>query len=348
MRAQRDPRGFTLIELLVVISIIAVLIALLLPAVQAAREAARRAQCTNNLKQLALACQNYHEVYNQFPCNLYLHPCYATATYYWNNSSWIVFLLPSMDNQPLYNSVNFNVMWGTYQICNWANGLSLANMTVRQTVINTLLCPTDPSPHTSTNHSDEVWGQLAAGTSYVGNVGDNCLGCGPAQGVRSLCASTGYYCRGISLGDPANPYTYPIQPSTGTGIFWREDWGVSIPQITDGTSNTILAGENLMMVSLWNEWVEANASVGSTALPVNYIGPGLAISQSLGSIVVATGASDITDWVHWYSFRSLHPGGANFAFCDGSVHFIKQSVNFLTYQALSTRGLGEIVSSDSY
>ena len=96
----RRVRGFTLIELLVVIAIIAVLIALLLPAVQAAREAARRAQCVNNLKQLAIACHNYHSTTNSFPANLYLHPNYSTATYNWNNSSWLVFLLPYMEQQP--------------------------------------------------------------------------------------------------------------------------------------------------------------------------------------------------------------------------------------------------------
>jgi prepilin-type N-terminal cleavage/methylation domain-containing protein/prepilin-type processing-associated H-X9-DG protein len=345
----RIRHGFTLIELLVVIAIIAVLIALLLPAVQSAREAARRAQCVNNMKQLGLACHNYHQTYNTFPANLYLHPCYATNTYYWNNSSWIVFLLPSMEQQPLYNSINFSFMWGTYQICNWGQGLGLPNSTARQTVINSLLCPTDPSPPTDLNNSDEVWSQLAAGTSYVGNVGDNCLGCGNANaGQQIFCASVGYNCRGSQLGDPQNPTTFPIQPSTGTGIFWRQDWGVPIQQITDGTSNTFLAGEQIQMVMLWNEWCEANATVGSTALPLNYIGPGLAIQQGLGSVVIATGASDVGDWPHWYSFRSMHPGGGNFAFCDGSVKFIKSSINMPTYQALSTRGLGEIVSSDSY
>jgi prepilin-type N-terminal cleavage/methylation domain-containing protein len=113
-------RGFTLIELLVVIAIIAVLIALLLPAVQAAREAARRAQCVNNMKQLGLACHNYNSTNNTFPSNLYLHPYYSTATYNWNNSSWIVFLLPHMEQQPLYNAVNFSIMWGTNKIGNWS------------------------------------------------------------------------------------------------------------------------------------------------------------------------------------------------------------------------------------
>ena len=109
-------RGFTVIELLVVIAIIAVLIALLLPAVQATREAARRAWCVNNLKQLALACHNDNDIMNSFPANLYLHPSYSTATYSWNNSSRLVFILPQMEQQPLYNAVNFNVMRGVNAI----------------------------------------------------------------------------------------------------------------------------------------------------------------------------------------------------------------------------------------
>jgi prepilin-type N-terminal cleavage/methylation domain-containing protein/prepilin-type processing-associated H-X9-DG protein len=345
----RERRGFTLIELLVVIAIIAVLIALLLPAVQAAREAARRAQCVNNLKQLALAAHNYHQIANQFPSNLYLHPCYASNTYYWNNSSWIVFLLPVMEQQPLYNAINFSFMWGTYQICNWGQGLGQQNSTVRMTVINSLLCPSDPSPPVDMVNSDEVIGQSAAGTSYVGNGGDFCLACNAAAGVQTFCASQGYYCRGVQLGDPSS-ITIPPSASTGDGIFWRQDWGVGIPAITDGTSNTFLAGEQIMSCTQWNEWCEANATVASTAVPLNYVAPGVALRPggSPGSIVVATGASDVGSWTHWYSFRSLHPGGGNFAMCDGSVKFIKSTTAMPIYQALSTRNLGEVISSDSY
>jgi prepilin-type processing-associated H-X9-DG protein len=254
-----------------------------------------------------------------------------------------------MEQQPLYNSINFSFMWGTYQICNWAQGLGLANVTFRQTVINGLLCPSDPSPSTDMVNSDEIIGQLAAGTSYVGSVGDNCLACGANAGQQIFCASQGYYCRGTQLGDPQTT-TLPVQASSGTGIFWREDWGVSIAQITDGTSNTFLAGEQIKGVTQWNEWVEANATVGSTAIPLNYLAPGEAISGGLS--VYTTGAnagqSASGDWPSWYSFRSMHPGGGNFALCDGSVKFIKTSTNMPIYQALSTRAIGEIVSSDAY
>jgi len=341
-------RGFTLIELLVVIAIIAVLIALLLPAVQAAREAARRAQCVNNMKQLGLACHNYADIMNILPANLYLHPNYASASYYWNNSSWLVMTLPQMEQQPLYNAVNFSIMWGPGAQGNWtARMVGQQNSTVRVSVINSLICPSDSSPATDTTNADEIGSQPAAGTSYVGNVGDNCLGCSPGEGVVALCAAQGYRCRGQSLGDPTtNTAGIPGSP-TGSGIFWRECPGVTLASITDGTSNTFFAGEQIMRVTNWNAWVEANQCVGSTAVPLNYVAPKFAITGS-GSVDLTTGKTDVGSWQHWYSFRSQHPGGGNFLMGDGSVKFIKTSINFSTYQALSTRGGGEVVSSDAY
>jgi prepilin-type N-terminal cleavage/methylation domain-containing protein/prepilin-type processing-associated H-X9-DG protein len=345
----RPRRGFTLIELLVVIAIIAVLIALLLPAVQAAREAARRAQCVNNLKQLGLAAHNYHQINNSFPANLYLHPAYASATYSWNNSSWIVFLLPQMEQSALYNAVNFNIMWGPNALGNWsATYLGQQNSTVRVTVINSLICPSDPSPAVDTKNADEIGSQPAAGTSYVGNVGDNCLACGFfTPGAVTFCAAQGYNCRGNQLGDSAtNTVGVPGQTS-GSGIFWRQDNGVPIQQITDGTSNTFFAGEQIMGVTNWNAWVEANQSVGSTAIPLNYIAPGRAIVGG-NSIVIATGASDAGNWPAWYSFRSMHSGGGNFLMCDGSVRFIKSSISMPVYQGLSTRAYGEVIDANSF
>jgi len=344
----RVGRGFTLIELLVVIAIIAMLIALLLPAVQAAREAARRSQCVNNMKQLGLGCLNYESIMNTLPANLYLHPNYSTAAYNWNNSSFLVMTLPQMEQQALYNAVNFSIMWGQNVLGNWSpRVLGQQNSTVRVTVINSLLCPSDPSPPTDMFNADEIsTNNLAAGTSYVGNVGDNCLFCTPAAGVVQFCAAAGYNCRGVQLGDPSTT-AIPPPPATGSGIFWRECSGVPLNQITDGTTNTFMIGEQIMKVTDWNAWVEANQCVGSTAQPLNYLFPGVAIAGN-GSIVKAGGASDQGNWQHWYTFRSMHPGGGNFGTCDGSVKFIKNSINMNTYQALSTRAMNEVISSDAY
>ncbi len=343
-------RGFTLIELLVVIAIIAVLIALLLPAVQSAREAARRAQCVNNLKQLGLAVHNYSDAMGSFPANLYLHPNYARADYNWNNASWLVMMLPQMEQQSLYNAVNFAIMWGPNPLGSWnAAYLGQQNSTVRETIVNTLVCPSDSSPPIDNFNADEIGtNNRAAGTSYVGNVGDNCLACNTPNSAPTVmfCPDQGYNCRGAQLGDPAT-LTFPASPGTGSGIFWRQCDGVKLSQITDGTSNTFLAGEQLMRVTLWNAWVHANQSVGSTAIPLNYLAPGLAISGS-GSVNVSDGSSAQSNWPAWYSFRSQHPGGANFAMCDGSVKFIKNSISMPVYQGLSTRNSAEVISSDAY
>jgi len=325
---KRLPGGFTLIELLVVIAIIAVLIALLLPAVQSAREAARRAQCVNNLKQLGIACHNYHDVMGSFPTGLYLHPAYSTGPA-WNNSSWLVLMLPQLEQQPLYNAVNFSVMWGTNPLFNWAQiYYGEQNSTVRTTVISSFGCPTDPSKRVDNTNADEIWDAPAAGTSYVGNIGDNCLACAPAQGTVTFCAAVGYNCRGPQLADK-DPNT---NSGGGSGIFWRYGSNVSIPMVTDGTSNTFMAGEQIMGITRWNAWAHANQSVGTTAMPLNY----------------KLNPPNVDDWVYQYTFRSQHPGGANFLFCDGSVKFIKQTINFATYQQVSTRDLGEIVGSDAY
>jgi prepilin-type N-terminal cleavage/methylation domain-containing protein/prepilin-type processing-associated H-X9-DG protein len=322
-------RGFTLIELLVVIAIIAVLIALLLPAVQAARESARRGQCVNNLKQLGLAMNNYHDVMGSYPSELYLHPAYSTGPA-WNNAGWLLLMTPQMEQQPLYNATNFSVMWGVHPLSNWsAVYYGEQNSTVRLTVITSLGCPSDTSPRIDRTNADEIWDDPAAGTSYVGNVGDNCLACGPAANVViNPCPSTGYRCRGPLLADGG-----------GSGIFWRYGSDVAIRDVTDGTSNTFAAGEQIMAVTRWNCWVHANQSVGTTSQPLNYKW----INRSINPPY-----PDVNDWPHQYTFRSMHPGGANFLMCDGSVRFIKQTIAFPTYQALSTRGQGEVISSDAY
>ena len=343
----RSRRGFTLIELLVVIAIIGVLIALLLPAVQAAREAARRAQCTNNLKQLALAAHNYHDQVGKFPTGMYLHPVFGPPGLAWNNSGWLVLMLPQFEQQTIYNAVNFSIMWGTNKGGGWRwSGVYMGeqNSTVRLTVINSLICPSDTSPNIDTTNADEINNDPAAGTSYVGNVGDNCLACAgglgdPRNGHVIICAAQGNRtCRLPQLGhDRLSSAQLNNGTTSGSGIFWAWGSNVGVNMITDGTSNTFMAGEQIRKVTRWNSWVHANQSVGSTAVPLNY------------KYVGSNGIYPVTgNWTWQYSFRSQHPGGANFAFCDGSVKFIKNSINFYIYQGLSTRAQNELISADSY
>jgi prepilin-type processing-associated H-X9-DG protein len=149
------------------------------------------------------------------------------------------------------------------------------------------------------------------GTCYKGNLGDNTTG--PFPGSSSTYGD-------LSGGQP-----------TATGIFWRAQMVVPIAAVTDGTNNTMLAGEALPNTCNWNAWSESNSSVATTSIPMN---------QKV--------KLDRTQAPYCYGFRSQHPGGMNAAFCDGSVRFLKNSINQNVYRAISTRARGEVISSDAY
>jgi prepilin-type processing-associated H-X9-DG protein len=299
----------------VVIAIIAVLIALLLPAVQSAREAARRAQCTNNMKQLGLACHNYIDVNSSFPSQIAGYNYSGSCQWFLNSdyrTSWIVEILPEMDQTPLFNSYNFTGDRAEY---------SWNNTTVIGLQLNAVMCPSYPGPMVQQGQSD--WNSYAgtetaglatwiiAGTCYKGNLGDN---------------STAIWPGSINvLGDCSG------NMPTATGIFWRAQMLVTPQMITDGLSNTMLTGEAMPNMCWWNAWSESNSSVATTSIPMN---------QMVNL--------DKTNWQYCYGFRSQHPGGMNAGFADGSVRFLKLSINQNIYRAISTRALGEVVSSDAY
>jgi prepilin-type N-terminal cleavage/methylation domain-containing protein/prepilin-type processing-associated H-X9-DG protein len=311
MNDRRGRRGFTLIELLVVIAIIAVLIALLLPAVQAAREAARRAQCVNNMKQLGLGCFNYESGNQCFPSQIGGLPTWFVNSDY--RMSWIVQILPQLEQTNIFNAYNYNGVRSEY---------SPANQTVIGTTLSVVICPSYAGPILQQGQSD--WNSYAgtetaamatwniAGTCYKGNLGDNTTG--PYAGSNN------------AYGDLNG--TTP----TATGIFWRGQMLVTIAAITDGTSNTMLAGEALPNTSLWNAWSESNSSVATTSIPINQ-----------NANLDKTNAS-----YAFGSFRSQHPGGMNAAFCDGSVKFLKTTINQNTFRAVGTRAMGEVIGSDAY
>jgi prepilin-type N-terminal cleavage/methylation domain-containing protein/prepilin-type processing-associated H-X9-DG protein len=326
-------RAFTLIELLVVIAIIAVLIALLLPAVQSAREAARRAQCVNNLKQLGIAAHNYHDQMGVFPSGQWLHPTPTLAVFSGNNASWLVLMLPQLEQQPVYNAINFSFMWGSGTQLGYAGRyyIGQANATVRTTIVRTFICPSDPSPDIHASGANDLLAtDLVAGTSYLGSMGMNCLACSAAasqNGAIINCAGQrGFRCVLPQLGDDVS-----TNSPGGNGLIFRVGRNMNVRDVTDGTSNTFLAGEQIRAACDHNAWVHANRSTGVTAIPLNW-------RQD----------PPTRSWVWTYSFRSQHPGGANFAFADGSVRFIKNTINFNVYQGLSSRGLGEVISADAY
>jgi prepilin-type N-terminal cleavage/methylation domain-containing protein/prepilin-type processing-associated H-X9-DG protein len=342
-----QSRAFTLIELLVVIAIIGVLIALLLPAVQSAREAARRTQCTNNLKQIGVALHNYHDAMNAFPPGYVsavnpavTDPCDQDAEN--SNGSvdlgpgwaWGSMILSQMDQGPLFNAINFNL-----------SVAYAANNTCSVTIVNSYLCPSDPAdsdtvpvladppdPNDPGAYSGANIVDTVARGNYVGmwGLGEICGGSSP-QNIPNVG----------SIGQPA-------------GIFYRNS-RTTMASIRDGSSSTIAIGErshNLSYVT-WtarsiNGWLgKTSGFQGGTDLfnP----SPEECWTQVLGPAGLEDGNRTINDpEAHVEDYWSMHPGGANFLFADGSVHFLKSSINPAPWRALATRAYGEVISADSY
>jgi prepilin-type N-terminal cleavage/methylation domain-containing protein/prepilin-type processing-associated H-X9-DG protein len=341
-------RAFTLIELLVVIAIIAVLISLLLPAVQSAREAARRAQCTNNLKQIGLALHNYHQALDIFPPG-YVSTIDMTVLDACNQDqenqhgvdlgtgwAWGSMILPFLEQQPLYNSINFNLSVAFHQ-----------NDTCSLTALTVYLCPSDVGPSVvpvfedppdpaqpGTYNASHIVDTLSRG-NYVG-----------MWGLGEICAQSG------ANDSPDNNGARPR--GQHAGIFYRNS-ATKIAAITDGTSNTIMVGErshNLSYVT-WvarsiDGWLGKTSPIEGGTDQFNP-SPEECWTQVMGPCGVEDGLRTINNpEAHVEDYWSRHPGGANMLFADGSVHFLKSSINPIPWRALATRAYGEVISADAY
>ncbi|MFO0953393.1 MAG: DUF1559 domain-containing protein [Isosphaeraceae bacterium] len=340
-------RGFTLIELLVVIAIIAVLIALLLPAVQSAREAARRAQCVNNLKQIGLAMHNYHDIAGSFPPASLVNRLTAPTAGGWGGAwwPWAAFILPQMEQGPLYNAINFSV--GTAGTSINGSNFAPANTTIGLTIVSSYLCPSDDSNKIFTDRRWTTISNLtgpvnAAATNYVVSVGDPRTG-NPAFDQWSSAPSNAYWsCDG-----------------TFQGMFGDCSSGqtTNLASVTDGSSNTFLVGENSPNFNGQSCWVCGHGAWAGTHVPMNWLtklkdnekdptdGTVCSISY-LGNITQAKFC--YRNQFYIWGFKSWHPGGVNMAMADGSVKFMKQTVHPRVYNALGTRNRGEVVSADAY
>jgi prepilin-type N-terminal cleavage/methylation domain-containing protein/prepilin-type processing-associated H-X9-DG protein len=354
-------RAFTLIELLVVIAIIGVLIALLLPAVQSAREAARRSQCTNNLKQIMLAMANYESANGSFPTGAIYYPGPASAAqaagcggYYGArmHTAWSL-ILPQMEQPAVFNAINFQLGFGLTAA--WIGGAApgYANSTAFRTIINSYLCPSD-TPGVPTTY--------ASGNSYSPSSYALCSGALDIWRWWWGCCTT------------CSP-DIEIKPDGAFGKIHT----FKIADFQDGTSNTIFVGENSRfindpeIINFWNRsawFASATVNGNATTRPqgMKTTGPrlnaGLAVPEP-GGTLGNTGWVD--GWLYLpdqrnagqFGFVSQHPGGANFAFGDGSVRFVKNSIDMGTldpsvprnhgvYRSLSTRAGGETISADQY
>ncbi len=359
--AQR--RAFTLIELLVVIAIIAVLIALLLPAVQAAREAARRMQCVNNLKQIGLALHNYHNVNDCFPPGAY-QAYNATTKAYINNGDWSAAarLLPTLEQQALYNAANFSIACYNDSIGD------VVNSTVTATRVKGFLCPSDSPPdfallgagYTAPAPGNSYFASLGSTLEFAGNqTGGPPNGVfqynqnGGAIGINRITDGTSYT---IAFGEwkIGSGNTAAITPASD--IVFLGSFPPGVTRNTPQTSMPAGAGP-------FEQWIGQCASAIKT---VNRQGKTVALGQSwavglmsftLGTTLLppnspypncSTNGANTVESPGMMNLRSYHSGGANVVLCDGSVKFIKDGISMPTIWALGSRAQGEIVSTDAY
>jgi len=322
-------RGFTLIELLVVIAIIAILIALLLPAVQQVREAARRTQCRNNLHQLGLALHNYHDSHARFPL--------TTTTRYTPQTShgFQVRLLPLLDQSAIYNELNLD-----------KSQIYAPNRILAKQQIPVFFCPSDrderdpyPGPF-----YDDPSGTFVAQWPTINYIGLMGSGRNGAQVVLET---------GPSLSIP-----WPQCGNYDTDGLFVPFRSRTVPQITDGTSNTMAMGEHTYQKRSWLKGAYHQGSVTAQVCvyctknlryPLNSK-PKKTVDPLQPSVIIGWYAGD-PDWsltprttmFNDIWFGSRHPGGALFLMADGAVRFVNNSIDFTLYQNLASIAGGEIL-----
>jgi prepilin-type N-terminal cleavage/methylation domain-containing protein len=356
-------RGFTLVELLVVIAIIGVLVALLLPAVQSAREAARRTQCSNNIKQVAMACHNFHDSFGTVPNIVSYKPTGGGGTTGGFGAGWgfLPFLLPYVEQKPLFDTINFS-----------SNVCCVSQRQVINANIPAFTCPSDPLgkdflndrglPATSCNDgsgtvvgpgtlkgSNQSVGTLARTrpSSYLGSFGDGFV-LADTIGYTVGASGRNYGCGGCSESSSSTK-AGPNCPTPGVGWGGGPDhrgiWDyrnsrppIRFANITDGLSNTVMIGHTSSLAAGYDMvWFTNTGSTIGTSLPVNF---NIAPSVQQGYFYCPGCNLTGTPW-RGRGIQSHHPGGAVVAMSDGSVTFISQNINQLTFNAMGSREGGE-------
>lgn len=306
--------GFSLIELLVSTAVIAILMALLLPAVQQAREAARRMQCRSNLKQIGIAVHSYHDTFRTLPINSGNDIVVGQRPWqpgHHRKGTCLVGLLPYLDQAPLYQRLDFRT-----DVVAQINASDLASQR-----LSIFLCPSDTGGGTGN-----------APTNYVPSIGAQV-----ALSQGGVCDA--WFLRSNPFGHADVPHAGTLDRSRVSGPFTRHSSSCRLAEITDGTSNTIAFGEvrtecNRKIAE--HGWFDPQSMFFLTSVPINFD------SCTHENAAVATCRSwEVYDAA--FGFKSRHHGGAQFLLGDGSVQFLSENVDYLTYQRLGDRRDGQAI-----
>jgi prepilin-type N-terminal cleavage/methylation domain-containing protein/prepilin-type processing-associated H-X9-DG protein len=344
-------RGFTLIELLVVIAIIAVLIALLLPAVQSAREAARRAQCINNMKQMGLAMHNYHTAVGTFPMgNTIAEYSYSGMTPQgqttWGTFSAHALLLPYLEQTPVYNACNFswNVWYGT------GNNI---NSTVWAMKVSSFLCPSDAKA--GMDHINSYYGSYGTGTNPWSSNTNGIFApentSYPISSVTDGTSNTISHVEGLvgCFNNLTIPWRQYISGVLGTVpcCLLLYDARTNLPAVMavgQKCQQLIQSGQAGANNDRGLRWQTGSPGLSLTNIIVTPNSSQFQFSGCRWDCAATCGV----DFGHLHVPSSLHPGGVNVLFADGSVRFVKSSISQVTWMSLGSKDGGEVVSSDSF
>ncbi|VTS06362.1 DUF1559 domain-containing protein [Tuwongella immobilis] len=337
-------RAFTLIELLVVIAIIAILIGLLLPAVQKVREAAARMTCQNHMKQLGLACHNYHDSTGKLPAAVLMNASVNNPADHNQNfgPNWMVLVLPYMEQDNLFRQVSDSI--NRYATTPAENAWRV----IRSTNIKTYRCPSDTGGDTPCARAGGNW----ARGNYAANAGPGMFWVG---GTAALIGGpTGAWTDNSPSFNP-DPGGYAGLAFSGGGVM-NVNTGQSFTSITDGTSSTILIDE--MRIGPDANDIRGTWAMGQTGASIS---AGNGRSDTPTPNVSCSGCDDIqggTDapavgmgccsgCLSWQvTAKSRHTGGVNTAFADGSVKFVANSVTTRTWFLLHSRNDGQVINGD--